>query len=153
MYQFTGCPCSVCGKALTDGDDIVVCPDCGAPYHRACYEKQGACVYAAKHGAGFEWTPPASARPERKCPNCGAPNPESAARCGHCGYPFEGAQTTPPRLWLRLKQRSGRSGKKGLPPAPSAVSGRDEIPLSRSRARASRSRKFRVGRRVPLNIW
>ena len=98
MYQFTGCPCSVCGKALTDGDDIVVCPDCGAPYHRACYEKQGACVYAAKHGAGFEWTPPASARPERKCPNCGAPNPESAARCGHCGYPFEGAQTTPPRV-------------------------------------------------------
>ena len=44
MYQFTGCPCSVCGKALTDTDDIVVCPDCGAPYHRACYEKQGGCV-------------------------------------------------------------------------------------------------------------
>ena len=58
MYQFTGCPCSVCGKPLTDTDDIVVCPDCGAPYHRACYEKQGACVYAGKHGAGFEWTPP-----------------------------------------------------------------------------------------------
>ena len=61
MYQFTGCPCSVCGKTLTDTDDIVVCPDCGAPYHRACYEKQGACVYAARHGTGFEWMPPASA--------------------------------------------------------------------------------------------
>ena len=68
MYQFTGCPCSVCGKALTDTDDIVVCPDCGAPYHRACYEKQGGCVYADKHGTGFEWTPPASAQPERRCP-------------------------------------------------------------------------------------
>ena len=44
-------------------DDIVVCPDCGAPYHRACYEKQGGCVYADKHGTGFEWTPPASAQP------------------------------------------------------------------------------------------
>lgn len=97
MYQFTGCPCSVCGKPLTDTDDIVVCPDCGAPYHRSCYEKQGACVYVSRHGS-FEWTPPASAQPERKCPNCGAPNPESAVRCSHCGYSFAGPQTPPPRV-------------------------------------------------------
>ena len=96
MYQFTGCPCSVCGKTLTDTDDIVVCPDCGAPYHRACYQAQGACVYAGKHGTGFEWTPPASAQPEHKCPNCGAPNPESAQRCSHCGYVFGSEQAAPP---------------------------------------------------------
>ena len=96
MYQFTGCPCSVCGKTLTDTDDIVVCPDCGAPYHRACYQAQGACVYAGKHDTGFEWTPPASAQPEHKCPNCGAPNPESAQRCSHCGYVFGSEQAAPP---------------------------------------------------------
>ena len=107
MYQFTGCPCSVCGKTLAEGDDIVVCPDCGAPYHRACYEKQGACVYAARHGA-FEWTPPASAQPERKCPNCGAANPESAQRCSHCGAPFAEGQTPPPRAGVpRQPQRPG----------------------------------------------
>lgn len=96
MYRFTGIPCSVCGKPLTDTDDIVVCPDCGAPYHRDCYEKQGACVYADQHGS-FEWTPPASAVPERKCPNCGTSNPESASRCSHCGYSFAGGQEMPPR--------------------------------------------------------
>lgn len=96
MYQFTGIPCSICGKPLTDADDIVVCPDCGAPYHRACYEKQGTCVYADRHGS-FEWTPPASALPQRKCPNCGASNPESADRCSHCGYPFASGQDVPPR--------------------------------------------------------
>ena len=114
MYQFTGCPCSVCGKALTDADDIVVCPDCGAPYHRACYEKQGACVYAAKHGAGFEWTPPASARAEQRCPNCGAPNPEGAARCSHCGAPLaagQPGQTPPPRVDAsRQAQQDVRGG-------------------------------------------
>src|SRR5699024_10348683 len=62
------------------------------------YEKQGGCVYADKHGTGFEWTPPASAQPERRCPNCGTSNPESAARCSHCGYIFEAGQTPPPRV-------------------------------------------------------
>ena len=34
-----------CGKPLTLQDDIVVCPDCGAPYHRDCYEKLGRCIH------------------------------------------------------------------------------------------------------------
>ena len=50
------------------------------------------------------------------------------------------AQTTAPRLWLRLKQISGRPGKKGLPPASLAVSGREVMPHSRARA-SSRSRQ------------
>ena len=41
MPKYYGCPCEGCGKPLTLQDDIVVCPDCGAPYHRVCYEKLG----------------------------------------------------------------------------------------------------------------
>ncbi len=41
MPKYYGCPCEGCGKPLTLQDDIVVCPDCGAPYHRTCYEKMG----------------------------------------------------------------------------------------------------------------
>ncbi len=89
MYNFTGCPCSVCGKTLTDQDDIVVCPDCGAPYHRACYQQAGACVNAAKHGSSFEWTPPASAKPQQACPVCGTSNPADAVYCNHCGRPLQ----------------------------------------------------------------
>ena len=33
MPKYYGCPCEGCGEPLTLKDDIVVCPDCGAPYH------------------------------------------------------------------------------------------------------------------------
>mgnify|MGYP003239118277 CR=1 FL=1 len=46
MPKYYGCPCEGCGKPLTLQDDIVVCPDCGAPYHRTCYEKMGLCIHA-----------------------------------------------------------------------------------------------------------
>ena len=38
MNEYLGCECSVCRKPFAAGDDIVVCPECGTPYHRACYE-------------------------------------------------------------------------------------------------------------------
>ena len=68
--------CSLCGKPFTDGDDVVVCPECGAPYHRACYEKEGKCVYSARHGTGFAYQEPARANTVR-CGNCGADNSKS----------------------------------------------------------------------------
>ena len=46
--------CPVCSASFTEGDDIVVCPDCGAPYHRTCYTEQGRCSYYDEHGE-FEW--------------------------------------------------------------------------------------------------
>ena len=36
MSNYTGCKCPVCQQPFTETDDIVVCPECGAPYHRAC---------------------------------------------------------------------------------------------------------------------
>ena len=54
MPKYYGCPCEGCGKPLTLQDDIVVCPDCGAPYHRDCYEKLGRCIHAPAHAAGYE---------------------------------------------------------------------------------------------------
>lgn len=52
--------CPVCKKPFTPGDDVVICPICGAPYHRECYLKEGKCVFTEKHKAGFEYTPPRS---------------------------------------------------------------------------------------------
>ena len=54
MPKYYGCPCEGCGKPLTLQDDIVVCPDCGAPYHRVCYEKLGQCIHRPAHAAGYE---------------------------------------------------------------------------------------------------
>ncbi|MBQ7654597.1 MAG: hypothetical protein IJS17_05950 [Clostridia bacterium] len=31
--------CSFCGETFKEDDKIVVCPECGAPHHKDCYEK------------------------------------------------------------------------------------------------------------------
>lgn len=51
----------MCGKAFVQGDDIVVCPDCGTPHHRACYRSLGHCANEAQHATGEQWSPAAGA--------------------------------------------------------------------------------------------
>ncbi len=92
--NYIGLKCPVCGKAFTADDDIVVCPQCGAPYHRECYAKTGKCVYAEFHGTAKTWRPPAqrdSASQQGdlpRCPRCGAQNARDALFCAHCGLPL-----------------------------------------------------------------
>ncbi len=50
--------CDGCGQHLLDGEDIVVCPDCGTPQHRKCYELNNRCVNEHLHESGFEWKNP-----------------------------------------------------------------------------------------------
>ena len=93
MTRYTGNHCPVCEQAFTDTDDIVVCPDCGTPYHRDCWKKVGACMHRSEHAAGFEWQPEigpeaVKAAHEAICPNCGTRNTPGAARCSHCGCPL-----------------------------------------------------------------
>ena len=105
MNEYLGCECSVCRKPFAAGDDIVVCPECGTPYHRACYEAAGGCVHEAQHAAGYAWRPPErpqqeasaaggpqSAQPTggapRACPSCGAQNRPGARFCENCGTPL-----------------------------------------------------------------
>ena len=93
MTRYTGNHCPVCEQAFTDEDDIVVCPDCGTPYHRACWQKVGACMHKSEHATGFEWQPEfgpeaEKAAHEATCPNCGTHNQPGAAQCSHCGCPL-----------------------------------------------------------------
>lgn len=89
MYDFTGQNCPICKRPLSADADIVVCPICGAPYHRSCYEVRGACAYEDKHSEGFEWKPaqlhteaaPAENRPtaaENPAPNAASQNGQPA---------------------------------------------------------------------------
>ena len=55
MSKYTGLECPVCKNTFKDNDDIVVCPECGAPYHRTCYQKEGHCIYEDKHGTDQAW--------------------------------------------------------------------------------------------------
>lgn len=104
MARYTNNHCPVCEQAFTDADDIVVCPECGTPYHRECWKKVGACVHEAEHAAGFEWKPDAdpadeadTARHLAVCPNCGSHNEPGAVKCSHCGVPLNAAPRTEPQ--------------------------------------------------------
>ena len=98
MADYSGCKCPVCQQPFAEGDDVVVCPECGAPYHRACYSKSAGCLFADRHGAGFEWKPAPGEMPGRDggpgagaeipCPACGAMNPAGGLFCESCGAPL-----------------------------------------------------------------
>ena len=85
MPKYYGCPCEGCGRPLALTDDIVVCPDCGAPYHRECYEKLGRCIHTPAHGAGYEWKFPYKDAELRTCPSCGERTLRSETVCRCCG--------------------------------------------------------------------
>lgn len=79
--------CPVCGVPFDENDDIVVCPECGTPQHRTCYERIGKCVNADKHGDGFNWGEEDS-DDKSICPSCGAENAKDAMFCSSCAHPL-----------------------------------------------------------------
>ena len=104
--DYTNIKCPVCEKPFTAHDDIVVCPECGAPYHRACYEQTGTCVFVEQlHDTGKTWAELQAEQPQadsipsnsrtKKCPRCGKANAENALFCDQCGQPLTGYSQTP----------------------------------------------------------
>ncbi len=85
MLDYTGHACPCCNKPFAPDDDVVVCPECGAPYHRSCYQAQGRCLFEPMHGPGFSWKPAPSEAAPVICPGCGAGNADTAVFCSHCG--------------------------------------------------------------------
>ena len=56
--RFEDIKCDGCGRTFEKNDDIVVCPVCGTPQHRECWEKAEGCINKDKHAEGFEWKMP-----------------------------------------------------------------------------------------------
>ena len=97
--------CYGCGKVFTENDDVVVCPECGTPQHRECYNKEHKCINEHLHCENFVWKPkhaeadgdtalPKETEPETEaksiiCPFCGHVNSPDATVCENCSQPFE----------------------------------------------------------------
>lgn len=129
--KYIGQACVLCGKIFDGSDDVVVCPECGSPYHRDCYVKAGKCVNTALHEKKEEWKPAESLNEstatshERVCGNCGAKNDASAAYCANCGCPIsDAAQSENARRSEGSSQQFGGQqfggqpfgGQYGMPP-------------------------------------
>lgn len=89
--NYIGEKCVACGEVFAEGDDIVVCPECGSPHHRACYKAENKCANSALHGTDESWQSSAETKPEpeeRKfvvCSACHFPNSLEAETCVRCG--------------------------------------------------------------------
>lgn len=56
-YSVKGTSCARCKAYLFDEDEIVVCPVCGAPHHRDCYDAIGHCALEDLHGTENQYNP------------------------------------------------------------------------------------------------
>ncbi len=95
MKHIENAPCEYCKEILKAGDDIVVCPECGSPYHRSCFTKARACIHTAEHGTYF-WQSPIKVVEEKpatvRCGRCGEQAPVGTELCGNCGYTLASSQ-------------------------------------------------------------
>lgn len=94
MSKYVGVPCPICEKPFAKEDDIVVCPICGAPYHRHCYNENHKCIFDDLHSEGKDWeipevvlptTAPAYEIKDQECTACEVLNARSSLFCSNCG--------------------------------------------------------------------
>lgn len=92
--------CQICHGYLFDDDDIVVCPVCGAPHHRDCWNSVGHCGVEQYHGTDLQYdivqkkNEEAAASQndgaeEHTCAYCGrTARSDGAEFCPYCGHPY-----------------------------------------------------------------
>ena len=102
MFKYKGISCPHCGEEFKEDDQILICPDCGAPYHRHCVEELGKCMFDDLHARHESWQPPQKApheeeaeqkydgRAAMRCGRCGTLAPPHSLFCPVCGTPLNG---------------------------------------------------------------
>ncbi|MBE6737866.1 MAG: DUF2628 domain-containing protein [Ruminococcaceae bacterium] len=104
--------CPVCEKPFLKDDEIVVCPECGAPHHRECYDAENRCFFEDKHKENFDFKAYAAQQSNGynnnsyqnnesfngtnqqggeiiPCLNCGTFNVSTNDVCQNCGAPLD----------------------------------------------------------------
>ena len=90
LFDYTGSECKSCGEKFTAEDDIVVCPECGTPYHRECWKREGECINTELHESGKSWKELNEKTAEMpKCKGCGNTLRDDQLFCDKCGAPTD----------------------------------------------------------------
>lgn len=93
--DYKGMICDGCREPFEEDDDVVVCPECGTPQHRSCYEKNNRCVNEYLHSPDFSWSRP-QAEPEAvKDSDVPEPSAKMSDSMPNGGYGGRLQQTTP----------------------------------------------------------
>ncbi len=95
MNKFFNEDCVICSIKIEENNDIVVCPECGAPFHRGCFKKQGFCSYHKDKSIdsdNFFWKEQnpkdiikSTSQDKFICDKCGKENQSSGIFCESCG--------------------------------------------------------------------
>ncbi len=105
--KIEGCSCARCKAYLFSEDDIVYCPECGAPHHRECYEALGHCALEELHGTEMQYSrekvleaiekeqekkdkqdfEAESKKEHTICTKCGECYDGELSRCPRCSFP------------------------------------------------------------------
>ena len=91
--EFNQYKCPVCDQSFKSDDDVVVCPECGTPHHRECYENSGHCYYEDKHSEDFSFESNEHTHEQEQsdftvCPQCQTENEKTSFYCNKCGFPL-----------------------------------------------------------------
>ncbi len=93
MFDYTGYECHCCGKKFTEEDDIVMCPECGTPYHRECWLKNGSCTNTELHEKNISWKQDMESKgrtaSDLSCKGCGNKLRDDQLFCDKCGMATE----------------------------------------------------------------
>lgn len=123
--DYIGNKCPVCDKYFHANEDIVVCPECGTPCHRECYQSIGHCINADKHKDGYDYQEDIkNTQSEAQdgivvCKKCGAKNSDNAFFCTKCGNNLHETQQNTQTGFQGNTQQSQHDGAPfGYPPYP-----------------------------------
>ncbi len=112
MGKYTGCQCIACQKPLQDSDDIVVCPDCGTPYHRICYQAAGRCINEPLHAVGGSWQNMQNEQRKKQggieCSHCGYVNLPGTLTCASCNLPLNLPEEEPEQEEINIQLPDGQ---------------------------------------------
>jgi hypothetical protein len=84
MEDYIGKTCPFCKTTINEGDEVMVCPSCATPHHKACWDENKGCT---TFGCSEQHYVAQGTNPTDVCKNCGAALGDGQNFCPKCGTP------------------------------------------------------------------